>query len=381
MKILLFAIVPQNLENVRGGAEAATLNLLEGFKGKNIEVLVYSLSKNRNESVNFSSNIVIQYVGIKSFLLEYLFFGRNRLIKNVNKFHPDLIHVEGNGPYLNILRKIKNIPVVVTPHAIFSEEIKYQKRLLGRLKFQFKLIAEQWLLPKFRNIIFISNYNMDYCLKNRLFAGNSFALIRNPVYSIYFELELLPHFNNTLIYVGAITRRKNILELLQVLVELRDDGSTIKLNVCGGFTEAEYANEVREFISKNHLSGLVTFHGFLSPAKVVEVYRTSSVMVLPSMQETLPISISESLACGRPVIASSAGGVSELIMHGENGFIYPVGDSEALKGYLDLFFQQEISYADMANSAKAFGYENLHSSSIADETISFYSKVMKTNTL
>lgn len=381
MRILLFAIVPQNLENVRGGVEAATLNLLEGFKSKGIEVLVYSLSKKRNETVNFSSNIVIQYIGIKSFAMEYLLFGRHRLINSVIKFKPDLIHVEGNGPYLNILRKIKNVPVVVTPHAIFSEEQKYQKRLLGRLKFQFKIIAEKWLLPKFRNIIFISDYNKDYCIKNRLFAGSSYALIRNPVYSIYFELEPLHHFNNTLIYVGAITRRKNILELLQVMVDLRDNGSTIKLNVCGGFTEAEYANEVREFIFQNHLSELVTFHGFLSPAKVVEVYRTSSVMVLPSMQETLPISISESLACGRPVIASSAGGVRELIMHGENGFIYPVGDSEALKVCLSLFCHQEISYADMANSAKAFGYENLHSSSIADETISFYSKVMNTNTL
>ena len=55
-------------------------------------------------------------------------------------------------------------------------------------------------------------------------------------------------------------------------------------------------------------------------------------MVLPSFAEGLPVSLMEAMALARPVIATRVGAVSELVEHGEHGWLVPAGSPEALAG-------------------------------------------------
>jgi glycosyltransferase involved in cell wall biosynthesis len=73
------------------------------------------------------------------------------------------------------------------------------------------------------------------------------------------------------------------------------------------------------------LAGSVVFAGMRSD--VPEVLRASDVVVLPSIYgENLPTVLMEAGACGRPVVASDVGGISDIVVDGETGVLVPPGD-------------------------------------------------------
>ena len=72
----------------------------------------------------------------------------------------------------------------------------------------------------------------------------------------------------------------------------------------------------------------MTFLGWRSDVNVV--LRSCDVMALPSLAEGLPLAILEAMACGRPVVATPVGGVSEAVLDGETGILVPPKDPDAL---------------------------------------------------
>jgi glycosyltransferase involved in cell wall biosynthesis len=74
------------------------------------------------------------------------------------------------------------------------------------------------------------------------------------------------------------------------------------------------------------------FLGFRNQTELPEAYAIADVMVLPSEgSETWGLVVNESLACGTPVVVSDAAGcASDLVIEGQTGAVYPVGDTLAL---------------------------------------------------
>jgi len=84
------------------------------------------------------------------------------------------------------------------------------------------------------------------------------------------------------------------------------------------------------------------------------VYKRHDVLIhTPEWEEPFPLAALEAMACGLPVISSTAGGAEELIRHGENGLTYPPGDAAQLAARMqELQLSPALRY-QMADAAQA----------------------------
>ncbi|CAM4217592.1 N-acetyl-alpha-D-glucosaminyl L-malate synthase BshA [Paenibacillus tarimensis] len=78
---------------------------------------------------------------------------------------------------------------------------------------------------------------------------------------------------------------------------------------------------------------------------VAQVISIADVMLLPSEKESFGLVALEAMACGVPTIGSVAGGIPELVAHGETGYLAPIGDTERMADYAVSLLQDPERYA------------------------------------
>lgn len=127
------------------------------------------------------------------------------------------------------------------------------------------------------------------------------------------------------LFVGSIDYRKGVDTLA---VAARHMGSRIQVSVVG---------PVRDDTLARKLNALDNVHllGPLGGSRLLAQYRSADVTVLPSRADAFGYVVSESLACGTPVIVSDRCGSAELVRDGVDGYVFTTDSSESLIGYLE----------------------------------------------
>jgi glycosyltransferase involved in cell wall biosynthesis len=133
-----------------------------------------------------------------------------------------------------------------------------------------------------------------------------------------------------LLYVGRISREKNLPELVEVFKELTALRKGIRLIVVG---DGPYLEEM-----KQALDGFpVTFTGFLGGEDLPQAYASSDIFLFPSTTDTFGNVILEAQASGLPVIVTDQGGPQENLIPGRTGYVVRGGDKEGfLRAVLQL---------------------------------------------
>jgi glycosyltransferase involved in cell wall biosynthesis len=130
------------------------------------------------------------------------------------------------------------------------------------------------------------------------------------------------------LFLGNVIYRKGLHTLLEAVSV---QPLAYRLDVVGSLnSEPEYARGMQ---NKSQVSGLksrVTFHGSLDNQELISKLKSSHVLVVPSSYEGFGIVYLEGMAFGLPAIGTTAGGASEIIHDGENGYLIPPDDARAL---------------------------------------------------
>ncbi len=380
----MIADAPRNLANIKGGLEAATVNLIGGLKNTGIDLHVFSIRPDLEKEED-----ILQYEGctfhyrpytIRKFkLAEFMLFGNKKIKRLVRELQPDLIHNQGTGPVLLMLRGLDKRRVVITQHGIMSEELKYKTSIPRRLKFRVKMLYDQFLLPRYNNFISISRYNKSI-LETYHTGNKSFftEIIHNSVNPGFFESTPQPEVNR-LVFVGLVNKLKGVHLILESLLQLRDRGILYTLDIAGGTKEPKYLKSIEQTVKDRGLQSQVTLHGWVSQARVKELMDGSSVFILPSLQECLPISIAEAMATQRVVVATNTGGIPEMFTDKESGFLFTKNDSDELAGILALLYDNHEEKARVASNAKQEALTKFGQATVAAKTVDFYKKVIAKN--
>jgi glycosyltransferase involved in cell wall biosynthesis len=133
-----------------------------------------------------------------------------------------------------------------------------------------------------------------------------------------------------ILYASKLQRRKRPGDLLEAYVRLSPDGVQepfpYLIFVGDGEERSRLEQRVRELGWRS-----VRFLGFKSQNELPRYYDLCDVFVLPSEREPWGLVVNEVMNAGKPVIVSDQVGCGpDLVRHGENGFVIPVGDVDAL---------------------------------------------------
>jgi glycosyltransferase involved in cell wall biosynthesis len=131
--------------------------------------------------------------------------------------------------------------------------------------------------------------------------------------------------------VGRLSPQKGQADLIEAMARLLPAAPGASLLLAG--TGPDEAG-LRAKACQLGLEHRVEFLGLVTRPELPGLFARTDVVALPSYWEGLPVALIEALAAGKPIVASDAGGSSELVRHGENGLIVPAGDIEALSASL-----------------------------------------------
>jgi len=133
--------------------------------------------------------------------------------------------------------------------------------------------------------------------------------------------------------VGNIRASKDYSTLLRAAAILHARLASFHVVIVGDTRSGPLHGELLALRSELGLDDMVTFTGFREDTP--SVFAALDAYVLSSSQEGFSLSTVEAMAAGKPVVATRSGGPEEIITHGHDGLLVPVGDPEALADALD----------------------------------------------
>lgn len=134
--------------------------------------------------------------------------------------------------------------------------------------------------------------------------------------------------------------------------------------------DGSLAKDLQEEAKNLGISDCVVFTGFVR--EVEEIERVLDISVITSKAEALCLSLIESMSAGVPAIGTDSGGVSEVIQHGENGYLVPIGDASALANRIDELLSDEEKQKKMRVKAKEFARKDFGAEEMARKIETLY---------
>lgn len=163
----------------------------------------------------------------------------------------------------------------------------------------------------------------------------------------HFKQALCPNGEKVIVHVSNFRPVKNTKTVVDVFHRVRDAQSAVKLLLVGdGPERAPTERKARELGVYDD----IRFLGKQDP--IEEILAIADVFLMPSGSETFGLAALEAMACGVPTVVSDVGGLPELVVDGETGFLCPVGDVEAFTDRTRELLNDENLHERLAQAAR-----------------------------
>ena len=170
--------------------------------------------------------------------------------------------------------------------------------------------------------------------------------------------------------VAALVPHKGQRHLIEAAALVRRRVPQARFVIAGA---GELEADLRRQIAAGGLQQQVLLAGFRND--IIPLHKGFDIFVMSSITEGLGTSALDAMACGKPVIATRAGGLAEVVAHGETGLLVPPGDAAALAAAIvelleDAALRQRCGAAGLARVRQVFAVERM-----VDDTLQVYRAV------
>lgn len=294
--------------------------------------------------------------------------------KLYRRIGPDIIHHVGVKPvtYGSMAARFLGIPKVVNA--------------LSGMGYLFINKDKNVLLRKTVMMFFklgFKNPNLRFILQNRddlndirnlgVLQDKQIFLIRGSGVDLS-EFKFSPAPVKTVIKILLPARMlwdKGVGEFVQAARILRKKYSNkTEFILAGGVDKGNNSTITEEQLLEWQVNGDITWIGFQK--QMNHVITLSDIVVLPSYREGLPKSLIEACAIGRPIVTTDVPGCKEVVTNGENGFLVPAKDGEALAIAIEKLILDEKMRIEMGKKGREIAEQNFSIDSVIKKTFDIY---------
>ena len=163
-----------------------------------------------------------------------------------------------------------------------------------------------------------------------------------------FKNETGISWDSTILFTGSLYRLKGVQLLIEAFGRLQDRFSEFKLVIIG---DGPYRGDLEKLVISQKIKN-IEFTGSLSQEQVKNWMKKCWCFVLPSLSEGLGLVLLEAASLSKPLIGSNTGGISEIIIDGENGFLFTPGSIQELTKTLEKIMSDKKLAVSMGETGK-----------------------------
>jgi 1,2-diacylglycerol 3-alpha-glucosyltransferase len=383
MKIL---ITTDTFSPMINGVVTSVKNLYKELKNNGHDVKILTLSNTGTETVDGDVYYVKSIpIGVyPDARIKFPLY--NKLINEVIKWRPDVIHSQTEFSMMLVSRYIANklkVPHIHTYHTMYENYLDY---LLGGKIINKNISAKitKKILNSLDGVIAATNKT-----KNTLLSYG----VSKPIYVVPTGIELSKFQQNLTLedkqkimldlqisqddriiaYVGRIAEEKNISEILKLLPDVIKVHKNVKLLIVGG---GPYLNNLKDEVKIQNLEENVIFTGMIISEEVYKYYKMAEIFVNASTSETQGLTYIEALSSGCPVVCKYDPCIDGVIEQGNNGYSYK--EKSEFTSYINEILSDTKLRERM--SKKAVSKTNEYSSSVfANKVLDKYLSIIHAN--
>ncbi len=354
---------------------------------------------------------IITMKGEENFYLEDL--GKNVMIHKI-AFHPEpfygawrvdevfpfshLYYAKAVASELNAITQVYKIDIIETPGftegfwPVLNRKIPFFQRLHGyhgliesynnnslKNDFKKKLIwnLEREVSMKAQGISSVSEEFGKRCQEIWQYQSKSFEVIFSGINLEEFKPDPSLKRELSVMFVGRLQESKGIGVLAKAIPLVLKEFPETKFYFAGRDSNQSRPNPNetwKEYITRSFSAKNLIFLGQLSTQDLIKYYQKIAIGVFPSLYEPGGTVACESMACGCVTIATKAGGFTELIEDGHDGFLVPPGDEAALAQAIIQALRDEKLRAKISANAVQANREKFNLDKIVDQTLKAYQR-------
>lgn len=357
------------------GVVATELGKALAERGHNVHFISYALPM---RLTGFTDNVVFHEVETSSYPLFdfplYTLALASKMVE-VAKFEKlDLFHCHYAIPHATSAFLAKemlaptNIKVITTLHGTDITLVGLEPSFLSVMKFSIERSDGVTAVSRFLKEKTLTNYGID----------KEIEVIPNFVDTRRYHRgdaeEVRKHFSTPgekiLVHTSNFRPVKRVGDVIRVFNEVLKKVPSKLILVGDGPDRSQCEILCRELGIQEH----VRFLG--KQIDVIHILAAADIFLMPSQSESFGLSALEAMACSVPVISSSVGGLPELQVHGQTGFIAEIGDIDRMAKYAIDLLTNPSKYQLFADSARRRALE-FDAAKIVDHYERYYHKVLE----
>lgn len=346
--------------------------------GHQVHFVSYALPQRLQQ---FVENIYFHEVEVSNYpLFEHQLYGlalTSKMLEVMSYEELDLFHVHYAIPHATsayLAKKIlekenKDLKFITTLHGTDITLAGLEPSFLPLVKFSIEESDGVTAVSRFLKEKTLTNYHIEKDIEviPNFIDTNTYKRVED----CEFKHHIAPNGEKVLVHVSNFRIVKRVTDTIRILEIVNKEIPTKLLLVGDGPDRSECERLAREKgLQKN-----VMFLG--KQDGLVQILSASDVFLMPSQSESFGLSALEAMACEVPVVSTSVGGLPELILQDNTGYIAEIGDVERMARYTIELLTNEKKYQRFSENSRKRAVEVFDKRKIIPLYLTYYEKILK----